>query len=84
MSTLTREISAYEGMRRELEIDHPGRWVVFHDEDLAGIYDSFDGAASDAVRRFGRGPYLIREVGAPPFVLPASVLHRTVPAGDGN
>ena len=78
MSLLRQEIAAYEGRRNELEIDHHGKWVVFHDEDLAGVYDSFEEAAEQAVARFGRGPYLIREVGSPPVTLPASVLYRPV------
>lgn len=84
MSTLTQEITAYEGKRNELEADHPGKWVVFHDQDLVGVYDSFEEAATDAVQRFGHGPYLIREVGAPPITLPASVLYRRVPAHEAD
>ena len=77
MSTLSSQISAYDEMRDILETDHFGEWVVFHDEQLAGTYESFEDAAADAVRRFGRGPYLIRQVGAPPIRLPASVMFRT-------
>jgi len=76
MSMLSKEIAAYNAIRNELEIDHLGKWVVIHDEVLVGIYDSFDDAASNAVEQFGRGPYLIREVGAPPLALPASVFYR--------
>lgn len=78
MSTLTEEIAAYEGMQRRLEIDHFGKWVVVHNRELAGIYDSFQAAAEDGVERFGRGPYLIRGVGAAPITLPASALYRPV------
>lgn len=74
MATLKSEIAAYERMRNDLEIEHLGEWVVVRDEKLAGTYDSFEKAAEDAVERFGRGPYLIRRVGAPPLVLPASVV----------
>ena len=73
MAVLSNELSAYEDMRGQLETDHFGQWVVLHDEKLAGTYKSFEAAAEDAVRRFGRGPYLIRQVGAPPMTLPASV-----------
>ena len=75
MSELTKEITAYERMRSELEADLLGKWVLVHDETLTGIYETFEDAASEAVARFGRGPYLIREIGAPPFTLPASVLY---------
>ena len=74
MATLNSEIAAYARMRNDLEIEHLGEWVVVRDEKLAGTYESFEKAAEDAVVRFGRGPYLIRRVGAPPLVLPASVV----------
>ena len=78
MSTLTEEISAYEGMQRTLEVDHFGKWVVIHNKKLVDLYDSFESAAEDAVERFGSGPYLIRKVGAAPVTLPASVLYQPV------
>lgn len=76
MAKLSEEIAAYETMRAELEADCFGKWVVFHDEQLVGTYPEFEAAANEAVRRFGRGPYLIRRVGEPPLNLPASVLYR--------
>jgi len=69
-------------LRQDLEAHHMGKWVLVHDGALIGIYDSFDSAAEDSVRRFGRGPYLIRQVGAPPVTLPASVMYR--PSHDAN
>ena len=77
-SSLTQEIEAYENMRNALETDHLGEWVVVHDRELAGIFESFDAAATDAVARFGRGPYLIREIGEVAVSLPASVLYNPV------
>ena len=65
MTTLSKEIAAYDRLRNELETDHSGKWVVVHDEILVGTYEDFQDAATDAVGRFGRGPYLIRRVGAP-------------------
>ncbi len=76
MTTLSRQISAYEEMRGVLETDHFGKWVVFYGGELVDTYESFEEAAEEAIRRFGRGPYLIRQVGAGPITLPASVLYR--------
>ena len=73
MTTLKTEMAAYDSMRENLELDHPGKWVVIHDEALIGWYDSSQLAAEDAIRRFGRGPYLIRKVGAQPVSLPLVV-----------
>ncbi len=82
MTTLSSQIAAYEEMRDLLETDHFGKWVVFHGGELVNTYESFEEAAEEAVLRFGRGPYLIRQVGAPPAALPASVLYRPVNAND--
>ena len=81
MTTLKDEIAAFESMRNELEMEHLGEWVVVHERKLVGTYESFEEAADEAVRRFGRGPYLIRKIGDPPVTLPASVLYRPVHAG---
>lgn len=77
MAVIDTELAAYEGMRAQLESEHMGKWVVVQDGKLVGTYDSFEAAAEDAVRKFGRGPYLIRQVGAPSITLPASVMYRT-------
>ena len=77
---LDREIAAYNAMRDELERDHIYDWVVFHDEQFIGAYEDFQDAAAEAVRRFGRGPYLIRQVGAQPKRLPSSLMYRRVSA----
>ncbi len=74
MADLNEEIKAYESMQADLETKHMGKWVLVHDLKLIGVYDSFENAAEDAVKKFGRGPFLIRQVGAPPVTLPASVV----------
>jgi len=79
---LDREIAAFEERRVDLEARHKGEWVVIHGEDMLGAYDSFEVAAEEAVRNFGSGPFLIRQVGALPAILPASVMHIPVRAPD--
>ncbi len=78
MNTLSDEIAAYKTMQRELELEHTGKWVIIFGGDLIGVYESFESAAADAVKQFGSGPYLIREVGVSPVSYPASVLYRPV------
>lgn len=78
VATLNENIAAYDKMRDFLEIEHFGKWVVFYGEELAGTYDDFQDAAAETVKRFGRGPYLIRQVGRPPLRLPASVQYRRI------
>ncbi len=78
MSDLDKDIQAFEAMRADLEKHHMGKWVVVHDGEMVDTFDTLDAAATMAVGRFGRGPYLIRQVGARPVSLPVSVLHRPV------
>jgi hypothetical protein len=73
---LAAEIQAFEDRRLELEQNYMGKYVVFKGGELVGAWDTLDAAATEAVARFGRGPYLIRQVGGPPPTLPASVLFR--------
>lgn len=75
---LETEIRAFEAKKGELERHHMGKFVVIRGEELIGAFDTFEAAADVAVTRFGRGPYLIRQVGAPAESLPASVLYRSV------
>jgi hypothetical protein len=80
MADVRADIAAYAKMQCELEEKHMGKWVLFHDEAFVSVYDSFEAAAEDAVLRFGRGPYLIKQVGAPSLTLPASVMFKPVHA----
>lgn len=75
MADIDKEILAYEAMREKLESEHMSKWVLVREGQLVGIFDSFELAAESAVRQFGRGPYLIRQIGAPPVTLPASVMY---------
>ncbi len=73
---LVVEIQAFEKKQAELEKLYAGKFVVFKGSDFIGAWDTLNAAGAEAVARFGRGPYLIRQVGAPPPTLPASVLFR--------
>lgn len=75
VATLSDEIEAFQGMQRRLEIDHMGLWVLIHDRRLVGAFDTFQLAADDAVRKFGSGPFLIRQVGTSTLTLPISVMY---------
>jgi hypothetical protein len=78
---LETEIAAFESNQKELEQHHNGKYVVFRGDEFIGAFDTFDAAAREAVNRFGRGPYLIRQVGVPPPPMPASVMYQPVAAG---
>ena len=79
---LDREYAVYNGMKRQLEDEHHLEWVVIHKDEFVGTFKDFEDAAEVAIRRFGRGPYLIKRIGAPPMVLPASIGLRRMYADD--
>ena len=55
IAEIDAEISAYEATRENLETQHMGKWALIHAGELVGVYDSFEVAAEEAVRQFGRG-----------------------------
>lgn len=64
MGGLQTEIALYEELRVGLEEEAFGKWVLIHGKEKNGIFDTFQDAAVEAGFRFGRGPYLIRRIGA--------------------
>ena len=79
IATLLDNIAAYDAARDQLETEHLGQWVLFYNAEMIGAFDDFQVVANEAVSRFGKGPYLIREVGVPNMrSMPASVQYRRV------
>lgn len=74
VADLDTEIHAFEQMLSKLEAEYMDRWVLIHDGQFINGFDTFDLAISEAVKKFGRGPYLIRQIGAQPDPLPVSVV----------
>jgi hypothetical protein len=75
MAEIDTELAAYQGMREKLETEHMGKWVLVRGGQLISLFDSFEAAAEEAVRKFGSGPYLIRQIGAPSVTMPASLMY---------
>lgn len=73
-ASLEENIAAYNDMREELEDNHFGEWVVFHNRRLFGFFPSYADAANGAMETFGDDPYLIRQVRNYPEYLPVSAL----------
>ena len=80
MDELANEMEVYRRHKTRLEADHLWEWIVIHGDEIVGTYSDFQDAAQEAVSRFGRGPYLIREIGAPKQFLSSSVLYNPIHA----
>ena len=75
MEMLANEIRIFEQLQSHLEATAMGRWTLIHDGALIDTFDDFETAAAEAVRCFGRGPFLIRQIGATEVTLPVSVVY---------
>lgn len=81
--TLQKEIETFERLKPTLIAHHKGKFVIIYKGKLEGAFDTFDNAAKEAIKRFGKGPYLIRRVEDDyPFALPASVVFRPIYASN--
>ena len=72
---LDAEILAYEAVKKELEAEYEGQWVVFTGGKLWRVFDTFQDAAVAAEQEFGKKALLIQQVGEEEeFRLPSSLL----------
>jgi hypothetical protein len=74
MTVLGDDIAAFDRMKADLEREHLNEWVLFHHGEFVDAFPDFESAAAVAVERFDAGPYLIRQVGAPPIRLPGGMV----------
>ncbi len=75
MADIQDEIAAFEAIQTKLEAEHLREWVLMRDRSVIGFFPSFESAAAEGLKRFGRSSYLIREIGAEPIKLPVSVIY---------
>ena len=61
---LAPELETYEQHRERLIASDLGRWVLVHDSELAGVFDTQDDAIGEGYRRFGNVPFLVKEIEA--------------------
>ena len=73
---LVLETDLYKQREDEFVREHNMEWVVIHKKEIAGFYRDFQEAAANAIQRFGRGPYLIKQIGAPEATIGLPVFTR--------
>ncbi|MXZ89930.1 MAG: hypothetical protein F4W95_00525 [Chloroflexi bacterium] len=67
---LLDQISAYEEQREELEMQYHGKWVVMHDGEVKGDYDTYDEAVAGLEEMgFSFFDCLVRQVGVEPAII---------------
>ena len=73
---LEREQEWFRQHRKELLEQHAGKWIVVHGETLVGVYDDFDTAFGEGIRKTGDERILVRSVTPDdePFSAPANCM----------
>ena len=71
---LKTEIAYYDEHAEELLLTYPNRFVLIHGDELISTFESHAEAVGEGVRRYGRGPFLVRRTGAKQLVLTAPAL----------
>lgn len=59
---LEQERTYYSEHLDELLAQYPGRFVLVHDSELIGTFDTLEEALAEGARRFGLAPFLVRRV----------------------
>jgi hypothetical protein len=78
---LEQELATLGREKDRLEREHRGKFVLVRGDQIVGTFDTFDAAAEEALRRFGQGPYLIRQIGEETMSLPPALVYGLIHAG---
>lgn len=62
VETLKDELRTFESRRDELMGTSLGRWVLIHDGDLVGAFETQADAINIGYQRFGNVPFLVKQV----------------------
>ena len=65
MNVLEEELRTYAAQEEELKRSAPGKFVVIKGTEIVGTFDTLELALTEATRRFGLAPYLVRRIGDP-------------------
>ena len=74
-NALAADVRAYEQIRQSLEREHMEDFALFFAGEFIQTFPDFDSAAVFALRRFGKGPYLIQRIGSPTGIDADTLLH---------
>lgn len=72
LEELARELETYEANRERLLGEALGKYVLIHEDELIGAYDTEADAIAEGYRRFGNVPFLVKRIS--PIDEPANFL----------
>lgn len=60
---LEKELETYRSKLAEL-LQHEGKFVLIHGEDIVDYFSSYEDAIKDGYRRFSLTPFLVKQIQA--------------------
>ena len=81
---LKTETAYYDEHAEELLLTYPNRYLLIHGDQLIGDYERHSEAVGDGVRRYGRGPFLVRRTGDKQLVFTARIVPGSVANADAE
>ncbi|HEX4146209.1 MAG TPA: hypothetical protein VHY91_22095 [Pirellulales bacterium] len=64
VESLKTELETYNRNKERLVSQSEGKFVVIHDGDIAGVWDTYEDALQAAYEKFGLKPFLVKQVEA--------------------
>lgn len=61
--TLERELETYKRVLPSL-LEDEGRFAVVHEDEVAGVFDTYEDALKIAYEKFGLQPFLVKQIRA--------------------
>ncbi len=58
---LEKELATYKSKRSEL-LANEGKFVVIHDSEVAGIWDTYEDALKVGYDKYGLSPFLVQRI----------------------
>ena len=73
---LAAETAYFDANAEQLLLTYPNRFLLIHGAEVIGDFERHAEAVGEGVRRFGRGPFLVRRTGdqGPELTAPALAL----------
>ena len=68
---LSEETEYFESHDKEFLRKYEDKHLLIHGAELIGVFDDEDQAVLEGIRRFGKGPFLVRQPGEPEIILEA-------------
>jgi len=64
LHTLDRELQTFRANLASLLVDHEGKFVLIHGDQVAGVFDTWQQGIAEGYRRFDLEPFLVKRIAA--------------------